>query len=159
MWQKPENWGSWGKLVRLENLLEKRLFGRGAEVLSGIARGRPTVRELLQGLFTPCEVYRASQPLSFMAISCLRLASHSSISGITDVWPLHLALYMGSEDQVFRFACMANTAGMTDVLYLYSVLRLEARASCTPGKLSSIQATHQPLHLKLFVVFRQDLTM
>lgn len=68
-------------------------------------------RELLRGLFVPCVVYQASQPLSFKAISCLCHASHR-ISGIIDVWPLDWALHMGSEDQVFRFACMANTAGI-----------------------------------------------
>lgn len=113
----------------------ERLFGSGAEVLSGIARGHPMVRELLRGLFVPCVVYQASQPLSFMAISCLCLASHSRISGIIDVWPLHLALSMGSEDQVFRFACMANTAGIDRCSLLVFVA--EAR---TQGFLHTRQA-------------------
>lgn len=57
------------------------------------------------------------------------LATHSRMAGITGVRPLNLALYIGSGDQVFRLACLANTTGTRSVLHhTCVVLELEPRA-------------------------------
>jgi hypothetical protein len=53
---------------------------------------------------------------------------------------------------------MANTAGIRCSLLVFGA-EAQPQGFLHTSKLSSIQVTHQPLHLQLFLVFRQDLTM